>query len=332
MFGPASHVASTQRRRALALYLLLSLVGFSVLSGGIASAHGTNARAVEGHLQLNQFSLASSVTTDPPLACGFNVSFYGYAVGTEHATIVVTPTAPTLGGTPILLRAIWTTYTRTSTNELDQNVVVSSAALAGAFAQASLGAQGYHAMISIQVSNTHSSRLTFHTVWIGSCATNLSASPALGSSSSSTSASANTSATPSTPVASPFGLLIATSERVGGTNAAFSAGPVRVELGQQLQLLTTIVNTGTTPLTVQMANPSCDYLTLTPPSPQIIAGGTSLTFFCSHVLFVVPPGQLFKDVATASVVSASGLTLSSVSTHTTALVVAPRLVVGTSTK
>lgn len=319
MSGPASLVASKQRRRALTLYLLLSLVGFSVLSSGVASAHALRASANDGHLQIDQFSLTSAKSPDPQLACGFDVSFYGYDVGTQHASIVVTPTAPTAGGTPTLVRAIWTTYTRTSANELDQNVVVSSAALTHAFASATLGAQGYHAMIAIQVSNTHSSRLTFHTVWISSCATSASVASATGAAASST--SANASAT--TNATSPFGLLFATTERVGGTNVAFSAGPVRVELGQQLQMLMTMVNTGTTTLVVQLTNASCDYLTLTPSSPQSVAPGTSLTFFCSHVLFTVPARHLFKDVATATVIASNGSPLTSVSADATALVVAP---------
>lgn len=327
MFGPALLITSKQRRRALALYLLLSLVGFSVLSSGVASAHALSPSATDGHLQIDQFALTSPTSPDPQLACGFNVSFYGYDVGTQHASIVVTPTAPTVGGTPILARAIWTTYTRTSANELDQNVIVSSAALSSAFASATLGALGYHAMIAIQVSNTHSSRLTFHTVWISSCATTTSVAPTAIASTSGTgtSTSGGLSASASTRATSPFGLMFATTERVGGTNVAFSAGPVRVELGQQLQMLMTMVNTGTTPLVVHLTNASCDYLTLTPSSPQSVAPGTSLTFFCSHVLFNVPTRHLFKDVATATVIASNGSPLSSVSAVETALVVAPAI-------
>ncbi|HQT99563.1 MAG TPA: hypothetical protein PLG60_03575 [Acidimicrobiales bacterium] len=328
MSGPASLVASKQRRRALTLYLLLSLVGFSVCSSGVASANTLPASTIGGHLQIDQFSLASASAPDPQLACGFNVSFYGYAVGTQHASIVVTPTTPTVGGTPILVRAIWTTYTRTSANQLDQNVVVSSASLNDAFAGATLAAQGYHAMIAIQVSNAHTSLLTFHTVWISSCATNTAVASAAGASTSSTSASAGTGTT----APSPFGLLFATTERVGGTNVAFRAGPVRVELGQQLQMLMTMVNTGTTTLVVQLTNATCDYLTLTPSSPQSVAPGTSLTFFCSHALFSVPARHLFKDVATATVLSSNGGSLTKVSADATAVVVAPSFALAPSTK
>ena len=131
-----------------------------------------------------------------------------------------------------------------------------------------------------------------------------------------------------TPVVTPPtpqpGFLILKTERVGSVGT-FVRGPVRADVGAQLQYQIVVTNTGNTSLRVVLIDPRCDAGTLSPTGPQTVAVGKSIIYSCSHVLLVVPSGGIFRNVATATGTSPQGTRVGPVKSAVAAQVLAPTL-------
>lgn len=312
----SSHFGPT-RRRAVVTSMALALFALTSLGSVPAGASHALTSPDHGRLQINAHGFGPGAANDFALPCGFNVSFFGYDVGAERANIAVTPFAPTTGGVPISLRVKWQTSTRVSNNQLDQNVVVSPSLVANAFASSTLLSTGYHAMISVQVAGKVRSSLSFHSVWIASCAPASSVSTSSG-----TLAAGNTSG-PSLAVALISGIVVGATQRVSGTSTPFTSGPVRLVTGEQIQFDINVVNVGNATLNVVLSDANCDSLTTSPSSPQTLSPGQVLTFFCSHVFYIAPVNHRIHSVASVSATTLQGVSVSPVTSTTTAFVFWP---------
>jgi len=323
--------------------------GASSSSGAAASAstaQGSNAGQTppgnNGHIQIDELVGDGGKGNDPHVSCGFSVSFFGYDAGTQHASITLTPWAPTRGGTSATLAASWTTATRTSGSQLDDNVPVLPSVIASAFAGVAPAHNGYHVRVEVEVTGSQGSDDKFHMLWVAPCASSAANSAAVaaaaqlgssastpGSSSSTPGSSASTPASPSTAAAATGAapapaLTIVKTERVGATGD-FVRRPVRATVGEQLQYRMIVADTGNTSLNVTLADSRCDAGTLSPSGPQMVAPGGSVTFTCSHVLVVLPAHGRFVNVAEASGTTPQGASVGPVRSRVLAHVTATEL-------
>ena len=297
--------------------MALSSLALSSLAVAPAGASRAKAPSDHGRLQINAHEFGPGAANDFQLPCGFNVSFFGYDVGIQRANIAVTPLAPTAEGLPFTLHVKWQISTRTSKNQLDQNVVISPSLVANAFAAtASIGTVS-HAMISVQVTGKSRSTLSFHSVWIAACDATSSANAPSGSPSSS-----NNSGTDPAIAAMPS-FVVGATQRVGGTASNFTSGPVRLVTGEQIQFNVNVVNTGNVTLNVVLSDVSCDAMTTSPSNPQTLNPGEVLTFYCSHVVFSAPTNHRVLNVASVSATSTQGTSVGPVTSTTLTLVYWP---------
>jgi len=316
MFAHPSSPRSTARTGVLIVAMTLSFMTLSALSAAPSGASRATSSPDHGRLQVNAHNFGPRAANDFALPCGFNVSFFGYDVGAERADISVTPLAPTAGGLPFSLHVKWKTSTRTSMNQLDQNVVVSPALVANAFSTSTSLTSPSHAMISVQITGKARSTLSFHSVWIASCNAATSANAPSGPSSVSNNLG---SSVPATAVAS---FVVGATQRVGGTSSNFTSGPVRLVTGEQVQFNVNVVNTGDVALSVVLSDVSCDTLTTSPSNPQTLNPGEVVTFYCSHVVFTAPPNHRVLNVASVSATT-QGANVGPVTSTTTTLVYWP---------
>jgi hypothetical protein len=251
-------------------------------SGGQAPA-GNN-----GHIQIDEYTMDGGNGNDPHVGCGFSVSFFGYDAGTQNATIAVTPSSPTKGGTPFTVSTQWTTASRTGGNQLDQNVPISPAQIAAAFSGVAPAHQGYHAKIEVEVSGSQGSDDKHHTVWIAPCAP-------VTSSSTSASASDNSSSSSNSK------LKVVELEK-SNSSTGFVAGPVTASEGSTLELEFIVANESSSPESVTLRNSQCDVGTVSPTGPQTLSGGSSMTFHCTSK---IPATTSRRFLATGSVSASS---------------------------
>jgi len=315
----STHTSSPRspvRPRVLIAAMALSFFALGALAVAPAGASHAKGSTDHGRLQVNAHNFGPGAANDFQLPCGFNVSFFGYDVGVQRANISVTPLAPTSGELPFSLHVKWETLTRTSKNQLDQNVVISPSLVANAFAAStSLNALS-HAMISVQVTGKTRSTLSFHTVWIDSCSATTSASAPSGTSSGNNASSDTRSA------AMP-NFVVGATQRVGGTSSNFISGPVRLITGEQVQFNINVVNTGNVTLEIVLSDVNCDSLTTSPSNPQTLNPGEVLTFYCSHVVFSAPTNHRVLNVASVSATTPQGASVGPVASTTTTLVYWP---------
>src|SRR4051794_1644608 len=162
----------TPKRRWMAAGLAAVLAGGVVTTGtGIAAADGNAPPGNNGHIQIDEFLMDGGNGNNPHVACGFSVTFFGYDAGAQHATIDVTPAAPTAGGTPFSVPASWTTDTRTSGNQLDANVPISPAQLAAALKGITPANQGFHVRVDVTVTGSQGADGKHKMLWVEPCAT-----------------------------------------------------------------------------------------------------------------------------------------------------------------
>jgi len=313
----ASPPRSSARPRVLIATMALCVFAFGSLAAAPAGAAHAKSSPDHGRLQVNAHNFGPGAANDFQLPCGFNVSFFGYDVGVQRANISVTPLAPNSGGLPFSIHVKWETLTRTSKNQLDQNVVISPSLVAKAFtASTSLNALS-HAMISVQVNGKARSTLSFHSVWIASCNATSSANPASGTSPSGNSSGSGTLATPMP------SFVVGATQRVGGTSMNFTSGPVRLVTGEQVQFNINVVNTGNVTLDVVLSDVNCDSLTTSPSNPQTLNPGEVLTFYCSHVVFTAPTNHRVLNVASVGATTTQRASVGAVVSTTTTLVYWP---------
>lgn len=310
------------RRRVVECFAVIALA-FAALPSVAAVADSNAPPGNNGHIQIDEYTMDGGNGNDPHVSCGFSVSFFGYDGGTQQASITVTPWAPTSGGHAFTVATSWTTASRTSGNQFDQNVPISPTEVETAFAGVPPASQGYHAKIEVEVTGSQGSDDKYHTVWIAPCSgsssgatvvapsvptttsTSVAAAPPKASSPTVATPTLRTAASAVTPVP---GLSIVKSERVG-SSGSFVRDPVQASVGQQLQYRVVVTNTGNTALRVAMTDPRCDAGTLSPAGIQMIGAGDALTYTCSHVLLGVPEGGVFRNTAAATGTSPQGTTV-----------------------
>jgi len=266
--------------------------GTSVSAGGQAPV-GNN-----GHIQIDEFQMDGGKGNDPHVACGFSVSFFGYDAGTQHATISVTPWAPTRGGVPLRLQTSWTTAVRTSGSQLDQNIPISAQALASTFAGVTPAKQGYHARVEVEATGSRGSDDKYHMVWIAPCSPGASASASLG-----VSAGAQTNTSPS--AAREVNVVLYS--RIGKLGA-FHRGTLTAEVGQTVEFRAVVHNHGSAKVTEKLSLPQCDTGTMAPAGPVSIPAGGAASFTCTHFLAVTGPLEV-RTRATPSGSTAGGTTV-----------------------
>lgn len=93
-------------------------------------------------------------------------------------------------------------------------------------------------------------------------------------------------------------------ERVGSTGD-FTAGPVNAKVGDTVYYQLVATDTGTTNVSVDIADPGCG--SLLPTGPQQVSAGASITFTCSHTL-TASDGPSYTNTAVATATNASPTT------------------------
>ncbi|HQT99959.1 MAG TPA: hypothetical protein PLG60_05590 [Acidimicrobiales bacterium] len=318
------HFVSTTRRRTVSVLALASLLALGVLPSSFAGASSQAPAGNNGHIQIDQYALDGGSGNDPHLACGFSVSFFGFDTGTQQAFITVTPVAPTTGGTPFTQSTSWTISTRTSGDQLDQNVIVTPAALAAAFSGVTPAHEGFHARIAVDVTGAKGADSKYHTIWIAPCSsTTTTTTP--GSTTTTTPGSTTTttgvpSGTPATATLGSGTVHFLKLQRLGGTTNTFLTSSLRVLVGQQVQYELRVTNATTASLSVVVTDPGCDLGTLSPIGAQTVAAGATATYFCSHLMSAVPTGRRFLNVATALATNTAGESTGPLTSAVTALV------------
>lgn len=271
------------------------------------SDEGQRPAGNNGHIQIDEFSMDGGNGNDPHVACGFSVSFFGYDAGTQNATVTVTPWSPTSGGTPFSVTTSWTTAVRTSGSQLDQNVPISAASIAAAFANVAPAHQGYHAKVDVEVTGSQGNDGKHHTIWIRPCGRSVT--------------SVDTEEAAESPVAEAaehdMAHVTVTELERSGTTGVFSAGPITAALGSTVQYEFIVSNAGTTAVTETLRTNRCDQATLTPSGPQTIAAGGQLIYYCTHVLIETSPATI---AATSAVVPTSSTGTSATPAKNTVLV------------
>ncbi|OYV65872.1 MAG: hypothetical protein B7X07_01490 [Actinobacteria bacterium 21-64-8] len=272
---------------------LASLLALGVLPSSFAGASSQAPAGNNGHIQIDQYALDGGSGNDPHLACGFSVSFFGFDTGTQQAFITVTPVAPTTGGTPFTQSTSWTISTRTSGDQLDQNVIVTPAALAAAFSGVTPAHEGFPTTPGSTTTTTPGSTTTTTGVPSG---------------------------TPATATLGSGTVHFLKLQRLGGTTNTFLTSSLRVLVGQQVQYELRVTNATTASLSVVVTDPGCDLGTLSPIGAQTVAAGATATYFCSHLMSAVPTGRRFLNVATALATNTAGESTGPLTSAVTALV------------
>ena len=267
---------STTRRRALSVVALTSLLALGVLPSTFANASSQAPAGNNGHIQIDEYSLDGGSGNDPHLACGFSVSFFGYDAGTQQAVITVTPVAPTKGGTPLTQSTNWTIATRTSGDQLDQNVVVTPAALASAFAGVTPAHEGYHARIAVDVTGAKGADSKYHTIWIAPCSTTTTTTTTTPGSTTTTTPGSTTTTTPGSTTTTTPGSTTTTTP--GSTTTTTPGSTTTTTPGSTTT--TTTVPSGT-PATATLGSGTVRFLKL-----QRL-GGTTNTFVTSSLRVLV---------------------------------------------
>jgi uncharacterized repeat protein (TIGR01451 family) len=113
-------------------------------------------------------------------------------------------------------------------------------------------------------------------------------------------------------------------ERVDA-GGAFAAGPLSVAVGQTVSYQMVVTNTGSSTVSVTLADDGCDAGTLAPVGPRAILPGASFTYTCSHTI-VAADGQSYTNTALATAENAGPVKATATAT-VIANIAAPQTVV-----
>ena len=164
------HLSTPTRRGSAAGVAAVLALGASYAGVGIAGAQNDAPAGNNGHIQIDEYVMDDDASgNDPQVACGFSVSFYGFDAGDQEATITVTPTAPTEGGTPFSVNAAWHTDERTSGNQLDHNEQISPEQLAAAVDGVEPSDKGVHLRVDVTVTGSQGANGKHKTLWMAPC-------------------------------------------------------------------------------------------------------------------------------------------------------------------
>jgi hypothetical protein len=168
-------------RRLIFSAVALTVTAFTLGAAPAALAKGSGGDKPPGNngtVKIDEYTMDPGNDNDPHVTCDFSVTFFGYDGGAQQASISVTPVSPTRGNGSYSTSTTWNIGTRTSGNQFDQNVPVSSTdisrAIAGVTPQAQ---QGYHLRLEVEVTGSQGSDDKYKTFWLEPCASSSSPTP-----------------------------------------------------------------------------------------------------------------------------------------------------------